>query len=160
CRLRAGRRHRRPCDLGVRPPLSHPSLGDRLDGPDDLGHSSIPPTPERPMNRFPRPWHARRLWLSPALVLVFGLVSVALGGAERLQPPIEVYEWSVWIGSPAQSSLNAPAVYRNAMPGTVGTVRPKFEGEELARKFAVAPISVVQAFGDPAQDIDIDLRVK
>ena len=46
------------------------------------------------------------------------------------------------------------------MPGPVGTVRPKIEGPELDRQFPVAPISVVQAFGEPTQDVDFDLRVK
>jgi hypothetical protein len=46
------------------------------------------------------------------------------------------------------------------MPAAVGTSRPKFEEADLAKKFAVAPISVVQVFGDPAQDVDVDLRIK
>jgi hypothetical protein len=85
----------------------------------------------------------------------------ALRGAEdRPQLPVEVYEWSVWVGSPAQTSLNEARVYRNAMPGPVGTIRPKVEGPELNRKFTVAPISVMQAFGEPTKDVDFDLRVK
>ena len=52
------------------------------------------------------------------------------------------------------------ARYRNAMPGVVGTSRPKLEGKELAGKFPIAPISVVQFFGEPYRDIDIDLRAK
>ena len=46
------------------------------------------------------------------------------------------------------------------MPGSVGTSRPKFEGKELDGKFPIAPISVVQFFGDPCKDVDVDLRVK
>jgi hypothetical protein len=94
--------------------------------------------------------------------LIVGLsLSPALRAAEdRPQLPVEVYEWSVWVGSPAQTSLNEPRVYRNAMPGPVGTVRPKVEGPELGRQFPVAPISVMQAFGEPTQDVDFDLRVK
>jgi hypothetical protein len=82
------------------------------------------------------------------------------GAEDRPQPPIEVYEWSVWVGTPSQTSLNASRIYRNAMPGPVGTVRPKVEGPEGDRKFPVAPISVVQAFGEPTKDVDFDLRVK
>ncbi len=110
------------------------------------------------MSRSPRPKLARILAPVPAAVLVFA--SALLGGEDRPQPPVEVYEWSVWVGSPAQASLNASRVYRNAMPGPVGTIRPKVEGPELDRKFAVAPITVVQAFGEPTKDIDIDLRTK
>ena len=45
-------------------------------------------------------------------------------------------------------------------PASVGTSRPKLEEKELAGKFPVAPISVVQFFGEPCQDVDVDLRVK
>ena len=79
---------------------------------------------------------------------------------ERPEPAVEVYDWSVWVGSPSQVSLNSPRTYRNAMSGTVGTSRPKFEGKDLAGKFPVAPVSVVQFFGEPVRDIDVDLRVK
>jgi hypothetical protein len=95
-----------------------------------------------------------------SLMLALVLVSAARGADERNQAPIEVYEWSVWVGSPGGSTLNTSRVYRNAMPAAVGTSRPKFEEAELARKFAVAPISVVQVFGDPSQDVDVDLRIK
>jgi hypothetical protein len=96
------------------------------------------------------------------LVLILGLsFTPALQAAEDRPPiPVEVYEWSVWVGSPAQNSLNEARIYRNAMPGPVGTVRPKVEGPELNRQFPVAPISVVQAFGEPTKDVDFDLRVK
>jgi hypothetical protein len=90
------------------------------------------------------------LWFTPAMQ----------AAEDRPQLPVEVYEWSVWVGNPAQNSLNEARVYRNAMPGPVGTVRPKVEGPELDRQFPVAPISVVQAFGEPTKDVDFDLRVK
>jgi hypothetical protein len=96
------------------------------------------------------------------LVLIVGLFfTPAVPGAEDRPPiPVEVYEWAIWVGSPAQTSLNEARVYRNAMPGPVGTVRPKTEGAELTRKFPVAPIAVMQAFGEPTKDVDFDLRVK
>ena len=108
-----------------------------------------------------QPQRLRPRWLAGFLVGL-GLASTAhaQGGKERPEPPIEVYDWSVWVGNPSQNSLNATKVYRNAMPVSVGTSRPKSEGAELARKFAVAPISVVQTFGDPTDDVDFDLRVK
>jgi hypothetical protein len=104
------------------------------------------------MNRPPH------LWFPLALGLLCS--SGAVRGDDRPGAPIEVYDWSVWVGSPAQTTLNNTRVYRNAMPVSVGTSRPKFEDAELARKFAVAPISVVQAFGEPSKDVDIDVRVK
>jgi hypothetical protein len=95
-----------------------------------------------------------------ALLLVLSLAKSVRSADDRPQPPIEVYEWSVWVGNPAQNTLNATRIYRNAMPGSVGTTRPNSEGMELGRKFSVAPISVVQAFGDPVEDVDVELRIK
>jgi hypothetical protein len=104
----------------------------------------------------------RSVFFTIGSTLAFSLAcsSVTLAADDRPQPPIDVYEWSVWVGNPAQNNLNATRIYRNAMPASVGTTRPVSEGAELARKFAVAPISVIQVFGDPTEDIDIDLRVK
>ncbi len=79
---------------------------------------------------------------------------------DQPQSPIEVYEWSIWVGNPAQTTLNTSRLYRNAMPSVVGTSRPKFEDKELAGKFPIAPVSVVQFFGEPRRDVDVDLRAK
>jgi hypothetical protein len=76
------------------------------------------------------------------------------------QSPIEVYEWSIWVGNPAQTTLNTTRIYKNAMPTTIGTNRPKFEDKELAGKFPVSPLSVVQFFGTPSRDVDVDIRAK
>jgi hypothetical protein len=76
------------------------------------------------------------------------------------QSPIEVHEWSVWVGNPAQTSVNGTRTYKNAMPNVVGTNRPKLEDKDPAIKFPLAPISVMQFFGEPHKDIDIDLRIK
>ena len=76
------------------------------------------------------------------------------------QAPIEVNEWSIWVGNPAQTSLKPHGFTSNAMPNVVGTSRPKFEDKELAGKFAIAPVSVVQFFGEPCRDIDVDVRAK
>ena len=100
----------------------------------------------------------RKFRLSAAVALC--LCIVVRAEDERPQPPVEVYDWSVWVGSPAQETLNSTRTYRNAMPSVVGTSRPKLEGKELEEKFPIAPISVVQFFGDPTKDIDFDLRVK
>jgi hypothetical protein len=76
------------------------------------------------------------------------------------QLPVDVYEWSIWVGNPAQTTVNTSRVYRNAMPGVVGTIRPKFEDKDVATKFPIAPVSVVQFFGKSARDVDVDLRAK
>jgi hypothetical protein len=96
--------------------------------------------------------------------LCFGLCLclclAALADDERPQPPVEVYDWSVWVGSPSQVSLNTVRTYRNALPAVIGTSRPKLEGKELEGRFPIAPVSVVQCFGEPYRDLDVDLRVK
>ena len=46
------------------------------------------------------------------------------------------------------------------MPSSVGTSRPNIEEKDRTIKFPVAPISVVQFFGEPCKDVDVDLRVK
>ena len=51
-------------------------------------------------------------------------------------------------------------IYKNALPNVVGTARPKFEDKELAAKFPIAPVSVVQFFGEPHRDVDVDVRAK
>ena len=102
----------------------------------------------------------RRPPFSLACLMVALVPCLARTADDRAPAPIEVYEWSVWVGNPARTSLNVPKVYRNAMPPAVGTSRPVVEGKELDRQFAVAPISVVQAFGDPTDDVDFDLQVK
>jgi hypothetical protein len=110
----------------------------------------------RPLPRSTRRW----FWLTAALCLGPCACFAARADDERPQPPVEVYDWSVWVGSPSQTSLNGSRTYKNALPTVVGTSRPKLEGKELDGKFPIAPISVVQFFGEPYRDIDIDLRVK
>jgi hypothetical protein len=105
------------------------------------------------------------------LSLVLGF-AIASGGFEQQkdkgqvrdkdtpQLPVEVFEWSIWVGNPAQTTINTSRVYKNAMPTVIGTIRPKFEDKDLATKFAVAPISIVQFFGKAQHDVDVDLRAK
>lgn len=112
------------------------------------------------MSRPKGPTYDRSLWLPVAVAFCALTGFHARGDDERPEPPVEVYEWSVWVGSPSQVTLNSSRAYRNAMPGVVGTSRPKLEGKELTGKFPVAPISVVQFFGTPTRDLDIDLQVK
>ena len=70
-------------------------------------------------------------------------------------------EWSIWVRNPAQPAVNASRIYTNAMPTIVGTSRPKLEEKEAARvRFPLSPVSVIQFFGDPARDLDVDLKVK
>ena len=83
---------------------------------------------------------------------------LATGADEPKETPVEVYDWSIWVGSPAQPALNASRAYRNAMPKSVGTSRPNLDDEDRAGRFPVAPISVVQFFGEACTDVDVDLR--
>jgi len=101
------------------------------------------------------------LLIVPAAALCGSPRAMADDGDEgRAQTPIEVSEWSIWVGNPTLTSLNAAKIYRNPMPSAVGTSRPKFDAGEAAEKFPIAPISLVQFFGDSARDVDVDLRVE
>jgi hypothetical protein len=112
------------------------------------------------MSRISRLRWPLRVGLTLTTAVTLAASPLVFAADDRPSAPIEVYEWSVWVGSPAQTSLNAPRVYRNAMPASVGTSRPRFDEKELAKKFPVAPLSIVQTFGDPTTDVDFDLRVK
>jgi len=122
------------------------------------------------MGRALRIIFVRSSWLaiSVALVLWMSFHASAFddqdkGSAkdkDQAQSPVEVYEWSIWVGNPAQPSINASRFYRNPMPTSVGTTRPKLDEKALAGKFPIAPISLVQFFGEPCRDVDVDLRVK
>jgi hypothetical protein len=79
---------------------------------------------------------------------------------DQPQLPVEVHEWSIWVGSPAQPTLNAARIYKNPMPASIGTIRPKVDEKALAGKFPIAPISIVQFFGESRKDVDVDIRVK
>ena len=46
------------------------------------------------------------------------------------------------------------------MPNSGGTSRTKLEEKDLGSKFPVAPISVVQFFGESRKDVDVNLRAK
>ena len=99
---------------------------------------------------------ARRYCRCCVLVAAIG----AMAFDDKAQSPVEVYEWSVWVGNPAQPAVNASRIYTNAMPTVVGTSRPKLEEKEAATRFPLSPVSVVQFFGDGGRDIDVDLKVK
>ena len=117
-------------------------------------------TRDRGMIRPMRTRFARSPWPAVALGLIASLDARAADEKAPAPIPIEVDEWSVWVGSPAQTALNASRVARNAMPGVVGTSRPVLEEKDLAGRFPIAPISVVQFFGEPHADIDVDIRAK
>ena len=97
---------------------------------------------------------------TPFLIALGFCAALAALGADDKQAPIEVNEWSIWVGNPALPALNSARVYKNGMPSVVGTSRPKFEEKDLATKFPIAPVSVVEFFGQPHRDLDIDLQVK
>ena len=101
---------------------------------------------------------SRSLRLSVAISLCGPSASWAAD--DKAQTPVEVHEWSVWVGNPAQATWNASRVYRNAMPSSVGTSRPKFEGKELDNKFPIAALSFAQLFGDPSKDVDVEIKLK
>jgi hypothetical protein len=98
--------------------------------------------------------------LLASLAITLDAGSVSSSHDDRLQTPIDVQEWSIWVGTPTQPLLNASRIYPNAMPGPVGTSRPKMDAQDEERCFAIGPLSVVQFFGEPTSNIDVEIRVK
>ena len=108
--------------------------------------------------------------MRPIAIPMLGLLLAAAAPIAAQEPdadvagdpttPIDVFEWSIWVGSPSRSTLNAPRAYPNAMPGIVGTSRPQLDDEGRAALFPIAPVTIVQFFGEPSADLDIDLRLK
>jgi hypothetical protein len=99
--------------------------------------------------------------------LVLALLSPAAAEEPAPKPrdaeaksPVEAVDVSIWVGNPSQTTLNASKYYRNAMPGVVGTSRPKLDEKELESRFPVAPVGFVQFFGEPCRDLDVDLKIK
>ncbi|WP_337174069.1 hypothetical protein [Paludisphaera sp.] len=79
---------------------------------------------------------------------------------EAASIPVEVSDVSIWIADPTRTTLNTASIYRNAMPGAVGTSRPRREGDQAAELFPIAPVSFTQFFGEPSRGVDVDLKVK
>src|SRR5215469_8146792 len=106
------------------------------------------------MSQTMRILSVRSPWLFLSLILFLGLAFRSAGyddkeqakekvkDKDNPQAPMEVFEWSIWVANPAQTTWNTTRVFKNAMPGPVGTNRPKFEDKELEGKFSVAPVSV------------------
>lgn len=100
---------------------------------------------------------------------LLAMLSIAIGATrpdekdrdkDRPETPVEVYEWSIWVGNPAQTTINTTRIYKSAMAGSVGSSRPNIDDKDRTIRFPVAPISIVQFFGEPAKDVDVDLRLK
>ena len=70
-------------------------------------------------------------------LLVFLGVAIRTSGfddKDNPQSPVEVYEWSVWVSNPAQSTINTTRLYKGAMPSSVGTSRPTIEEKDRAEQ--------------------------
>ena len=81
-----------------------------------------------------RRFFVRSIWLPLAVVVLVtpccsAYQAKAKAAEDKPQSPIEVHEWSIWVGNPAQTSVNASRIYKNAMPGVAGTSRPKLRGK-------------------------------
>lgn len=130
--------------------------------------------PTRTLDKVTRPMRtplARFLGSTLVIMLLLGVAATSSAFQDDAKPspkaaddrpetPIEVNEWSIWVGNPGQPAINSLKFYRNPMPNVVGTSRPKLDAKELADKFPIAPVSIVQFFGEPCGDVDVDLRVK
>jgi hypothetical protein len=71
-------------------------------------------------------------------------------------PPLELHEWSVWIGEPQGKAINSLTDFASAMPGVVETDRTRRRESE---KPAPSPLGVMTLYGEPPEVVDIDLRI-
>jgi len=94
------------------------------------------------------------------VALLLASAGSSWGFDDKAETPVEVHEWSVWVANPAQTSWNSSRVYRNGMPSSVGTSRPKLEEKDLNGRFPVPALSFAQFFGEPAKDVDVEVKIK
>ncbi|MGE5192799.1 MAG: hypothetical protein ACM3U2_09870 [Deltaproteobacteria bacterium] len=92
------------------------------------------------------------------VVLILCLLSVSPSRRARAEdaPPLELHEWSVWLGEPQGKSINSLSDYTSAMPGVVETDRSRRRESE---KPAPSPLGVMALYGEPPEVVDIDLRI-
>src|SRR6516164_1032497 len=87
-----------------------------------------------------------------SVVMAFAVVSSRVHADDA--PPMELHEWSVWVGEPQAKQINALTDYISAMPGVVETDRGR-----RSEKSAPSPVSVMTIYGEPPEVVDIDLRI-
>ena len=78
-------------------------------------------------------------------------------GGDDERGAFEMHHWGVWLADPANNRINARELYLTSMPTAVETTRPRKMKDD---KKPPAPTNVVTFHGEPAQALDVDLRVK
>lgn len=71
----------------------------------------------------------------------------------------EVHEWSVWVGEPQATGINAVAGYLSAMPGLVETERSRRRDSAKGAPSPISPLSMMTLYGTPPEVVDIDLKI-
>lgn len=97
---------------------------------------------------------------NPSRCLILALSLLPFVGARpdawAQEPPLEIHEWSIWVGEQQGKQINAQSEYISAMPGVVETERSRRRdsGKRLA-----SPVGVMTLYGEPPEVVDIDLRI-
>lgn len=92
-----------------------------------------------------------------ALGLAISSQTVNCIAADDDGPPLELHEWSVWLGEPQSKSLNASADYPTTMPGLVDSERSR--RRETDKKPKPSPIGMITLYGTPPEVCDVDLKI-
>jgi hypothetical protein len=71
--------------------------------------------------------------------------------------PFEVHDLSLWLIDAAGKTANAKAAFASALPASVNTLRT---GSPSAADRRQAPICLITFHGQPASDLDVDLRTR
>ncbi len=95
---------------------------------------------------------------------IVGLVVALLGGlglpallADEPKGNFEVHELSLWMYEPGNTQANVRTAYPSALPPSVNSARKPTAGESKAK---VGPLAVLSFYGEPATNLDIDVRTK
>ena len=71
-------------------------------------------------------------------------------------PPLELHEWSVWLGEPQNKQINAAADYPTAMPSLVDSERSRRRESDKPKP---SPIGLMTIYGTPPEVVDVDLKI-
>ena len=104
--------------------------------------------------------HIKKTKFRTTLFAVLVLCVLSFSSSRRAvaddPPPLELHEWSVWIGEPQGRAINSLTDFASAMPGVVETERSRRRESE---KPAPSPLGVMTLYGEPPEVVDIDLRI-
>lgn len=90
------------------------------------------------------------------LIVMIALGTTTTGIAADDDLPLELHEWSVWLGEPQSKQINAATAYPTAMPSLVDSERNR---RREVDKQKPSPIGLMTIYGNPPEVVDVDLKI-